>query len=132
MTGRALRRRDRDSARNLLTDRQLDHARLARVAERGRRAVGVDVVDLLRIDAGVRKRVLHRAGRMFAGRVRLGDVRRVGGEPVADELCVDLRAARLGVVEPLEHQHASCLGQDKAVPIAIKRTARSVGFVVSS
>ena len=50
VAGRALRRGDRRVARVLLAERQLDHARLGRVAERRRGAVRVDVVDLVRLD----------------------------------------------------------------------------------
>ena len=57
--------------------------RLGRVAERGRGGVRVDVADLGRVDAGVGERHLHRPGRARAGRVGLGDVRRVGRDAVA-------------------------------------------------
>ena len=71
MAGRALRRRDRRLAGLLLSERDLDHARLARVAERRRGPVGVDVADVVRADAGVvhapsciaRARVLRRSDR---------------------------------------------------------------------
>ena len=93
---RALRRRDRRAARVLLAERDLDHLRLGRVAERRRGGVRVDVADLGRIDAGVGDRHPHRARRALAGRVGLGHVRRVDGHAVAEQLRVDLRAARLG------------------------------------
>ena len=40
---------------------------------------------------------------------------------VADELAVDLRAAALGVVEPLQHVHAAAFGDDDAVAIHVER-----------
>ena len=51
-------------ARVLLAERELDHARLGRVAERRRGAVRVDVADLRRVDARVRRSaiVIARAG----------------------------------------------------------------------
>ena len=49
----------------------------------------------------------HRASRArgcCAGRIGLGDVLGVGGDAVADQLGVDLRAARLRVLELLERR----------------------------
>src|SRR3954452_20677746 len=86
VTRRALRRRDRDPGGDVLADRELDHPRLARVADRCRGAVGVDVVDLRGVDARVGERHRHRARRALARRVGVGDVRRVRGEAVADQL----------------------------------------------
>ena len=76
VAGRALRRRDRRPPGVLLAERELDHLRLGRVAERRRGRVRVDVADLGRLDAGVLERHPHRPRRALAGRVGLGDVRR--------------------------------------------------------
>ena len=61
--------------------------------------------------------MLHAARRAFARRRH--HVEAVGGRAVAGELGVDLRAARLGVFEFLEHQHAGAAGDDEAVAIGV-------------
>jgi hypothetical protein len=44
----------------------------------------------------------------------------VGGEAVADDLRVDLRATGLCVVEPLEHEHGAGLAHDEAVALGVE------------
>ena len=70
---------------------------------------------------------IARAG-LVAGRVGLGDVRRVGRHAVAEQLGVDLRAARLRALELLEHEHAGGLAHHEPVAL-LRRTAatRAVG-----
>src|SRR6185312_793982 len=53
-------------------------------------------------------------------RVRLGDVIRVRGDAVADQLRVDLRAPRLRVLELLQHDDAAGLAHDETVPAGVK------------
>src|SRR5690606_35736399 len=55
---RRLRRADRELLR-VLTERRLDRESLRDVAERRRRAVSVDVADLVRRDLRIGERVLH-------------------------------------------------------------------------
>ncbi len=97
MADRRLGRRHRDLARRL-AQQPLDRAELDLVAQRRRGAVGVDVVDVGRVDARMADRRLHGAEAAVAVLGRRGDVVGVAGEAIADDLGVDLRAARLGVL----------------------------------
>ena len=129
--GRALGRGDRGAARVLLAERDLDHLRLGGVAERRRGRVRVDVADLGRLDARVVDRGPHRAGRALAGRVGLGHVRRVGRHAVADQLGVDLRAARLRALELLEHDRAGGLAHHEPVAVGVERPRGALRVVVA-
>ena len=91
----------------------------------------VDVVDLVWRDAGVRERHAHGTGRALARRVGLGQVLRVGGDAVADELGVDPRPAPGCVPELLEHENGAGLAHDEAVAIGLERPARVLWVVVS-
>ena len=84
----------------MIAKRQLDRVGLIDVAERGRRPVRIEVLDLVGIDAAVAQRRLHRA--LGAVDVRGGHVIRVGTHPEADELGVDAGAATACVLVFLE------------------------------
>ena len=131
VAGRALRRGDRRAIRLVLAERHLEHARLAGVAGRRRGAVRVDVADVLRLDAGVGERHRQRPGRVLAGRVGVGDVVRVGRDAVAEQLGVDLRPARLRVLELLDHDHPGRLAHHEAVALAVERPRAALGIVVA-
>ena len=77
-----------------LAERQRDRPRLGDVADRRRRGVGVDVVDLVGVDAGVVEGDRRRARRLAAVGPRLDHVVRVGRRAVAEQLGVRDRAAR--------------------------------------
>src|SRR5207237_967697 len=88
-------------------------------------------VDLRGIDPGVTECVAHRTRGIFTSRVGLRDVRRVGGKPVAGDLRVDLRAARLRMLELLEYDDAACLAHHEPVTLAVERTTRPLRIVVA-
>ena len=73
-------------------------------------------------------RELHAAHRAFAGRRH--HVGAVGGGAVADDLGVDLGAARAGALELLEHQDAAAAGDHEAVAVLVVGAARPLGRVV--
>ena len=100
---------------------------LALVAERRRGPVGVDQVDLVGRHAAALEGHLHRPGRPDAGVDRLDHVPAVGGRAVADDLGVDLRAARLGQLEVLEEQRAGALAQDEPVAGPVERAGDGLG-----
>ena len=75
-----------------------DGVRLGPVVERGRGAVGVDVADLVRRDAGVLHGQGHAGGRPGPAGDRGGDVVGVGGAGRAGQLTVDAGPAGDGVV----------------------------------
>ena len=123
-----LGRRQGELARRL-AEQALHRAQLDLVAERRRGAVGVDVVDVRRVDPGLADGALHGAKAAVAVVGGRGDVEGVAGEAVADHLGVDLRAARLGVLQLLEHQGAGALAHDEAVAVLVIG-ARAPGRVV--
>ncbi len=118
MAGQRLRRRDR-RAFVAGAEHLADRVDLRPVAGRRRGGVRVDVADLL-VHRG--KRHAHAALAAFAGRRH--HVVAVGGGAVADDLAVDLGAARLGVLQLLQHQNAGAAGDDEAVARARHRRAR--------
>src|SRR5690606_30101982 len=94
-----------------------DHPQLDDVAHRRGGAVGVDVGDG-RAHGG--QGGLHAAhGAFAAGGDHVGAIR---GGAVAGDLGVDLRAARPGVLELLEHHHAAAAGDDEAVAVGVVRS----------
>ena len=114
MAGQRLGRGQR---RHRVAEHFADRVELGDVAQRGRGAVGVEIVQRA-IDA--LQRHLHAAHRAFAG---WGDhVGAVGGHAIADQLGMDVRAARNGVVVVLQHQHAAATGDDEAVAVLVVRT----------
>ena len=111
MAGQRLGRRDR---RALRAEHLADRLDLLDVADRRRGGVRVDVVDR-RVHAF--ERHLHAAHRALARRRH--HVVAVGGRAIARDLGVDFRAARLGVLQLFEHQHAGAAGDHEAVAVAV-------------
>ena len=97
-----------------IADQALHRAELDLVAQRRRGAVGVDVVDVARRDAGALDRRGHAAERAVAVGGRRGDVEGVARHAVADQLGIDLGAARLGVLVLLQHDDAGALAHDES------------------
>ena len=93
MARRALGGRDLD-VRRVGAERALVRHRLELVVERRRRAVGVDVADVLGADARRRHRLRQAVAHPLALGVRRRDVVRVARRRVPAELAVDRRAAR--------------------------------------
>ena len=60
------------------------------------------------------------AGLRLAALVGQRHVERVAAHAVAGHLGVDVRAARLGVLELLEHQHAGALADHEAVAVDVE------------
>ena len=101
-----------------IADHALHRAKLDGVGH-GRGAVGVDVVDVVRRDAGALDRRVHAAERAVAVLGRRRDVEGVARQAVADQFGVDLRAARLGVLVLLEHDDAGPLAHHEAVAVLV-------------
>ena len=93
----------------------LDRAQFDLVAKGRGGAVGVDVVDVRGLDARVADGAAHRAEAAVAIIGGGGNVVGVAGQAVANNLGVDLRAAGLGVLVFLKHQHPGAFTHDKAV-----------------
>ena len=73
-------------------------------------------------DAAVGERHLHRARGIRTRRVGLGHVRGVRRHAVADELRVDLGAARLRPLERLQHEHGTRLSHHEPVALVVERS----------
>ena len=130
MTGRAFRRRDRELPQRVLAQRQLERARLDRIAKPGRACVGVDMVEVTRLESGVGKCCLDRPGLSGAEGIWLGDVEGVGADPVAGQLRVHAGAARTRVPQLLQHEDRGALAHHEAVPIGVERPTRARRVVV--
>ena len=95
----------------------------------GRRAMGVDVVDLVRAEVGALESGLHGAHRTVAVFRRSGNVIGVARQAVAEDLGVDLRTALLRVLVLLEHKTAGALAHYEAVALPVpgpRRLCRGV------
>src|SRR6476619_7661454 len=84
--------------------------------------IGVDVVDVGWLDAGALYRRDHAAIGAVAVLGGRRDVEGVAGKPVADDLGINLGAARLSVLKRIDHHHAGALAHDETVAIAIVGT----------
>ena len=93
--------------------------------------MGVDVVHRRGLDARIGQRHGHRGSRRLAGRVRLGEVVGVAGEPVAQDLTDRLGPPPDGVLQALEHQHGAGLAHHEPVAGPVEGTAGGRGRVVA-
>src|SRR5262249_45012813 len=103
---------------------------LGLVALRRRRRVGVDVVDLPGVDAGLGDRPTGRPDRTDAAGGGQRDVRGVGRRAVADQLGEDRRAAILRVLQLLEDQDPADFARDEAAAALVERPRGPGGIVV--
>src|SRR3954470_3716847 len=91
VAGCPLRRGHRERAGGA-AECELEPLGLCGVTRRCRRPVRVDVPHILGFRRSVLERHSDRTRRVRAGRIGVGDMVRVGGEPVARDLCIDPRA----------------------------------------
>src|SRR3954470_12533265 len=96
--------------RNLVAENFTDGADFLAVADRRRRAVRVDIID---IALHGRQRLTHAANGPFAR--GCDPVKAVGGRAVADDFGIDLGTALLGMFQFLEDEHTSAAGDDETV-----------------
>ena len=85
------------------------------VVDLGRGAVGVDVADLLRGEAGIAQGHAHGAGGALGG--GLGDVAGIGGHAEADDLRDGPGAAGERGLQRLQHQHGGAFAQHQAAAV---------------
>ena len=121
-----------DDRVGVVAERHPDRHGLGHVALRGRGGVGVDVDDVAGRQPGLPERVRHRAGLGLAGRIGLDHVVGVGGDAGTGQLAVDPGAARLGVLEGLDHQHGGTLAEHEAVAVDVPGSGRPLGLVVAA
>src|SRR6476660_10601644 len=97
-----------------------DRARLADVADVGGSGVRVNVINLVRRYAGVLERELHGTGGALTVRRRRRHVVSVRGDAVSYEFAVNIRAARLGMLQFLHHHNSCAFAHHKTVAITIE------------
>ena len=112
---------------HVVAEHLADRLDLLDVADRRRGGVRVDVVDLA--DALAVEPSAPCACSAPRLRRTAHHVEAVGRRAVADDLAIDLGAARLGVLEFLEHQDAGAAGDDEAVAVLVVGAARDLGGV---
>src|SRR5439155_23752640 len=79
-------RRAHSELTGVVAEHRLDGFRLSDVTELGRRAVRVDVADLLEVDTARLERVTHGAHRALALRLRRREVVHIGARAVTGDL----------------------------------------------
>ena len=96
-----------------------------------RRAVHVDVVDVLGLHASIFQCVLHHElGSQSLG-VRGGDVVGVGTHASTNHLGIDLGTASLGMLQFLQDEASGTLGHDESVAAGAEGSAGLLGLVVA-
>ncbi len=93
--------------------------------------MGVEVVDLIGLDACDPEGVLHGAIAAFSFGSHAGHVEGVGGETVADDFGEDLCAAGFGELKLFEDEDACAFADDEAVTILVEGTGGVLGVVVA-
>ena len=91
--------------------------------------MGVDIVDIRRLQPCILQRRAHGAFATLAVLGRRGDVVGVAGQAVAFHLGINLRAARLGMFVILKHDNTRALAHDKPVAVGVIGAAGRLGIV---
>src|SRR5438874_3466375 len=115
----------------VIAEHLADRGRFHRVVQRRGAAVGVDVGDVARRDVTVREREPHRARGLRRVGPRRGHVMRVVRIAETHYLGVDVRAAGLGALVFLEHEHRATLTHHETVATAVEGAGRVLGIVVA-
>ncbi len=121
MAGQTLGRRDGNTAGSVSQDEAEDSS-LGSVADRCARGMGVDVVDLTRLDARVGQGLAHGGSRRRGIGAGNHVVKSVAAGTAAGDLGVGMRAPATGGRGPLEDERDSPFAEDKAITAAVKRT----------
>jgi len=106
----------------MVAEKTLDRAKLNFIAERGRGAMRIDVVDLVGRQLGAAQCVAHRAKGAVAVLGGRGQMVRVARHAVADDFGVDLGIALFGVLVFLKYDNPGAFAHYKAVAILIPRS----------
>ena len=113
----------------MVTQRSLDGVGFVQVTNRGGRAVGVEVVDLVGVDARVFHGHPHGTGRaVHAGCCHMV---RVARHAKTHDFSVDLGAAGLGVFVFFNNQHTGTFTQHKTVAVFVPGAGCGGGVVVA-
>src|SRR6185437_13681288 len=99
-------------------------ARFVEIVGRRGGAVCVDVLNIARLEPGIAHCTLHCALSTLAIRCGCGEVIRITGRAIADDLGEDGRNARTRMLEFLEYDDAGAFTHDEAVACRVERTGR--------
>src|SRR5690625_6481459 len=98
-----------------MTESAFDGFGLRDIPERGRRAVHVEVVNILRLQPGILQHHPHGQARTTAFRIRRGDMVSVSRHPKPDQLGIDACAAALRMLELLDVERTGTFAEHKTV-----------------
>src|ERR1700722_16938506 len=122
MSGHRFRRRYGNGARMIAED-TLDRGGFDSIAQRSRRSVRVDVIDLIRLELGISKRIAHHTKGSVTILSRRRDVERIARHPITFDIRKNARAAALGVFQVFEHENPCAFADYESVARNIPRTA---------
>ena len=131
VTGHGFRRGDEELAGGVVTKGALDGAQLAHVTDGSRGGVGVDVVDIGRIDLSMAHGHLHALRSAEALGMRRGEVVGVGADTVSGELAVNRGTALLRVLEFFDHDDTGAFAHDESVAVPVERARGLFRIVVA-
>src|SRR5256714_3220593 len=129
-SGRGLGRADVHLLR-LVAEDCLNRAGFVEIVRWSRCAVRVYVLDVLRLQARIPERALHRALRTLAVGSRRCEMIRVTGGSVSDDLGVNRGAAAKRVLQFFENQNSRAFPHHEAIARRVKRARRRFGTVVA-
>src|SRR5207248_9842229 len=115
----------------VIAEDALDGDRLGLVADRRRSAVGIDVLDVRRFEAGILQRALHHAHHSAAVFRRRRDVVRVARHAVAGDFAVDPRAAGDGALALFDNDDAGPFAHYESVALQVPGPRGVLGIVVA-
>ena len=115
MTSHRLGRADEGT---LTLEQAVEGHGLVHVALMGRGGVGIDIVDILGLDASILHGARH--GHIAALVAGLRDASTIAGEAIAADLGDNLGTTRYGMVVVFEHKGCSTTAGDESVAIAIE------------
>src|SRR5690606_22423935 len=130
VAGHRLGRADHHLAR-VRAEHALDAHGFGQIAGRRGGAVGVDVADRGRVDAGITDRGHHAARATLAVLAGRGHGVRIAAHAEAGEFGVDARATRLRARIFFAHQHAGAVAHDEAVAALVPGARGALRVVVA-
>ena len=106
--------------RDILAEGGFDGARLRLIIERGARAMGVDIAQVVDICPCRIERHAHGSRSAFAVLLRRGHMERVGSGAVACELGQDIRATRPCLRLGFQHQHRGAFAHHQSIAVPVE------------
>ena len=94
-------------------------------------AVGIDVINLPRLETAVGQGQAHRFRTAHTAGGRRGDVVGVAGHAIADHFSQDPGPTARGVLQGFQHQNSGPFADHEAVPLPVEGSAGGAGVVVA-